>query len=159
MTQIIPPTPGSVVWYWPSAADGIASMSGAPLAAIVAGVHSDRLVNLAVFDFYGNAQQRSNVRLVQPDDAIPDFAYASWMPYQINAAGIAAPEASAATGDMFAESDGTSASETGLVKTAAVRTKGAQGAAGAPGVDVPPGGNGGTSGADGETEQDRPVGK
>lgn len=130
MTQIIPPTPGRVVWYWPSAADGIASMSGAPLAAIVAGVHSDRLVNLAVFDFYGNAQQRSNVRLVQPDDAIPDFAYASWMPYQINAAGIAAPEASTAT------------------------AVGAKGAAGAPTVDVPPGGNGGTSGADGETEQD-----
>ncbi len=86
MSAVIIPTPGRIVWYWPSAADGIATLPGGPLAAIVAGVHNDRSVNLAVFDSYGNAQQRSSVRLVQPDDDIPDTSYASWMPYQLGQA-------------------------------------------------------------------------
>lgn len=83
MTQVISPTPGRVVWFNPTPHDGIATLNGQPLAAIVAGVHNDRLVNLAVFDAYGNAQQRSNVHLVQPGDAVPDSAHATWMPFQI----------------------------------------------------------------------------
>ena len=152
MTQVISPTPGRVVWYTPTPHDGIATLNGQPLAAIVAGVHDDRLVNLAIFDAYGNTQQRSNVRLVQPGDAVPDFAHATWMPHQVGqaakteaavavadvaiaAAGIAVAFAQDVVADtannqitgtgivqtaidpsaIFAETDGTSASETGLV--------------------------------------------
>lgn len=86
MTQIISPTPGRIVWFNPTPHDGIATLNGHPLAAVVSGVHNDRLVNLAVFDAYGNAQQRSNVHLVQPGDAVPDFAHATWMPYQVGQA-------------------------------------------------------------------------
>lgn len=113
MTQVISPTPGRIVWYYPSENDGIGRLNGQPLAAIVAGVHNDNLVNLAVFDAYGNSQQRSSVHLVQPGEDVPNNAHATWMPYQINAAGITAAEVPSA--DMFAETDGTSASETGLV--------------------------------------------
>jgi hypothetical protein len=86
MTQVISPTPGRVVWFKPAPHDGIGTLNGQPLAAIVAGVHNDRLVNLAVFDAYGNTQQRSSVTLVQPGDATPDGAHATWMPHQIGQA-------------------------------------------------------------------------
>lgn len=88
MTTIITPTPGRVVWFYPAEHDGIGRLGGQPLAAIVAGVHNDRLVNLAVFDAYGNTQQRSNVPLVQPSDANRPAggAWAEWMPYQIGQA-------------------------------------------------------------------------
>lgn len=102
MSEIISPTPGRVVWFTPAAHDGIGQLNGQPLAAIVAGVHSDSLVNLAVFDAYGNAQQRSRVLLVQPGEAAPDGgSYAAWMPYQVKAAGIELPvvEASAPASD------------------------------------------------------------
>ncbi len=119
MSAVIIPTPGRIVWYWPSAADGIATLPGGPLAAIVAGVHNDRSVNLAVIDSYGHAQQRINVRLVQPDDDIPDTSYASWMPYQLGQAAKTEELQEQLQGGEgpFAETDGTSASETGLVNT------------------------------------------
>ncbi len=124
MTQVISPTPGRIVWFYPAPHDGIGQIGGQPLAAIVAGVHNDRLINLAVFDAYGNTQQRSGVTLVQPGDAVPDSAHATWMPYQIGQAAKAEtaqePDAETPlpvidTAAMFAETDGTSASETGLV--------------------------------------------
>lgn len=91
MSQIISPTPGRVVWFYPADHDGIGRLNNQPLAAIVAGVHSDNLVNLAVFDAYGNTQQRSQVHLVQPGEATPDHAHAAWMPYQVKTAGIELP--------------------------------------------------------------------
>ena len=131
MTQVISPAPGRVVWYTPTPHDGIATLNGQPLAAIVAGVHDDQLVNLAIFDAYGNTQQRSNVRLVQPGDAVPDFAHATWMPFQIGQAakhqavetatldalitGTGIVQTAIDPSAIFAETDGTSASETGLV--------------------------------------------
>ena len=72
MSAVITPTPGRIVWFHPAPHDGMAQLNGQPLAAIVAGVHHDRLVNLSVFDAYGNTQQRSNVTLVQPIDTLPD---------------------------------------------------------------------------------------
>jgi hypothetical protein len=148
VTQVISPTPGRIVWFHPAPHDGVATLNGQPLAAIVSGVHSDRLINLAVFDAYGNSQQRSNVHLVQPGDATPDSAHATWMPYQLGqatkteaalavadvaiaAAGVAvsfAAEAVTETSEpaavqvtqvdptaIFADANGTSASEIGLV--------------------------------------------
>ena len=92
MSEKIIPTVGRIVWFTPADHDGIGRLSGQPLAAIVAGVHSESQVNLAVFDAYGNTQQRSNVRLVQPGEDTPDGApYAAWMPYQVKAAGIELP--------------------------------------------------------------------
>jgi hypothetical protein len=131
MTQVISPTPGRIVWYTPAPHDGIGQIAGQPLAAIVAGVHSDRLINLAVFDAYGNTQQRSNVTLVQPGDAVPDSAHATWMPYQVGQAakhqavetavldalttGTGVVQTAIDPSAIFAETDGTSASEAGLV--------------------------------------------
>lgn len=131
MTQVISPTPGRIVWFHPAPHDGIATLNGQPLAAIVAGVHSDRLINLAVFDAYGNSQQRSNVHLVQPGDAAPDSAHATWMPYQVGQAakhqavetavadalttGTGVVQTAIDPSAIFADTDGTSASEAGLV--------------------------------------------
>jgi hypothetical protein len=123
MTQVISPTPGRIVWFYPAPHDGIATLNNQPLAAIVAGVHHDRLINLAVFDAYGNTQQRSNVTLVQPGEDWGDSAHATWMPHQISAAGIQPAQEPGAetpppvidTAVAFAETDGTSASEADLV--------------------------------------------
>jgi hypothetical protein len=121
---LIPPSPGRIVWFYPAEHDGIGRLNGQPLAAIVAGIHTDRLVNLAVFDAYGNTQQRSNVHLVQPGEERPNSAHATWMPYQIGQAAktielpVVDTPVETSTNDMLAESDGTSASETGLVNTA-----------------------------------------
>jgi hypothetical protein len=132
VSAVITPTPGRVVWFYPAEHDGIGRLNGQPLAAIVAGVHNDNLVNLAVFDAYGNSQQRSNVHLVQPGKDRPNSAHATWMPYQVGQA-AKTEQLQAAVDDaltigtgtvqisaidpkaMFAETDGTSASETGLV--------------------------------------------
>lgn len=135
MTQVISPTPGRIVWYFPAPHDGIGQIAGQPLAAIVAAAHHDRLVNLAVFDAYGNTQQRSNVQLAQPGDEVPNNAYASWMPYQVGQAakhqaietavsdsiryGTGIVQTAVDPAAFFAEIDGTSASETGLVTDAA----------------------------------------
>lgn len=134
MTQVISPTPGRVVWFYPAPHDGLATLNGQPLAAIVAGVHNDNLVNLAVFDAYGNTQQRSNVHLVQPDEDRPNSAHATWMPFQVGQAakhqavetavvdalttGTGIVQTAVDPAAFFAETDGTSASETGLVSGA-----------------------------------------
>ncbi len=86
MTQVIAPTPGRIVWYHPAEHDGIARLNGNPLSAQIAGIHNERLVNLAVLDAYGNWQQRSQVELVQPDTTAPNHAHATWMPYQVGQA-------------------------------------------------------------------------
>ena len=144
MTQVIAPTPGRIVWYWPSTNDGLSALAGQPLAAIVAAAHDDRHVNLSVIDAHGNHHGRTNVFLSQPDQERPtsrDYGFAEWMPYQKGqaakteqavavaevmaaTAGVAATpaldvaQAANPTHPVFAESDGTSASETGLVAPA-----------------------------------------
>lgn len=131
MTQVITPTPGRIVWYYPSEFDGIGQLNGQPLAAIVTGIHNDNLVNLAVFDPYGNSQSRSSVHLVQPDTERPNSAHATWMPYQVGQAakhqtveaavvdalttGTGIVQTSIDPAAFFAETTGTSASETSLV--------------------------------------------
>jgi hypothetical protein len=87
-TMIITPTVGRVVWYTP--ADGAPegyNNGGQPFAALVAYVHSDRMVNLAVFDHNGVAQSRTSVPLVQEGDpkSVGGY-YCEWMPYQIGQA-------------------------------------------------------------------------
>jgi hypothetical protein len=126
-----------MVWFYPADHDGIGRLSGQPLSGQVAAVHNDRLVNLCVLDAYGNPQARTNVTLVQPNDAKPDgAAHATWMPYQVSSAGVgqAAKHQAVETAVLdalttgtgvvqtaidpsafFAETDGASASEADLV--------------------------------------------
>lgn len=127
MSAAITPTPGRIVWYWPSANDGVPSLPGQPLAAIVTAVHTERRVNLSVFDSYGNTHARGNVSLIQPDDIRPQpgsFNFAEWMPYQIGQKAKTdelqaqiTPLPVINADAIFAKADGTSASETGLVNT------------------------------------------
>ncbi len=82
---MIKPTVGRVVWFTPSRRSAQAGFvtGDQPLAAIIAYVHSDKMVNLAVFDSNGNSHSVCSVNLVQdqePKD--PDGFYAEWMPYQ-----------------------------------------------------------------------------
>jgi hypothetical protein len=90
MTKILP-TVGRVVWFTPSrlAGDGrFAHIDGRkPLAAIVAHVFNDALVNLAVFDSNGQPHSRTSVPLVQEGEAKPEHGYfCEWMPYQVGQA-------------------------------------------------------------------------
>jgi len=52
-------------------------------AAIVCHVHSDRMVNLAVFNSSGYHEGKTSVPLVQPEDERPTGMYCEWMPYQV----------------------------------------------------------------------------
>lgn len=88
-TGVIAPSIGRVVWYWPSQVDnenGYIFSGGQPFAALVAYVHTDRLVNLSVFDMHGRHFAKQEVVLVQPVDK-PQVklagGYCEWMPYQI----------------------------------------------------------------------------
>ncbi len=117
MTKVIPLTPGRIIHFHASEHDGIARLNGQPLPAMIAGIHNDRLVNLSVCDAYGNWQPRSSVVFVQPGDNKPDHAHATWMEYQIGQAAKTEQLEQQLQGGNgpFAETDGASASETGLV--------------------------------------------
>lgn len=80
---MIKPTVGRVVHYIPSIDDPIAKQFDQPLAAIIATVWDDRLVNLTVFDANGVSQGKQAVTLLQDDDPAPKSgSYAIWMPFQ-----------------------------------------------------------------------------
>lgn len=87
-TPFIPPTVGRVVWFYPSLNTGEAgfeqNLDGEPLAAIIARVWSDQLVNLTVFDAAGRAHTRTSVALVQDlgTKDRPAIAFCTWMPFQ-----------------------------------------------------------------------------
>ena len=77
---MITPTVGRIMWYWP-----VKDQRGdQPLAAIVAHVWGNDMVNLCVFDQNGTPSSRTSVPIVQ--DGSPyiagDSPYAEWMPYQ-----------------------------------------------------------------------------
>jgi hypothetical protein len=86
---MIKPTPGRVVWFHPPTNKGFwpkdfTYYGGfAPLAAIVAHVWDDRMVNLSVFDSDGKPYSFTSVELLQDDDPKPEAGrFACWMPYQ-----------------------------------------------------------------------------
>lgn len=81
---MITPTPGRIVWFYPSPGDFRSLRQGPePMAAIVAHVSSDRRVNLTVFDHMGTPRGYSGVPLLQDDDTPPaGLGHACWMPYQ-----------------------------------------------------------------------------
>jgi hypothetical protein len=73
---MISPTIGRVVLFHP------ANPHDQPFPALVAYVHSDRMVNLAVFDSNGNPFGKTSVQLLQDGDPTPDWCYCEWMPFQ-----------------------------------------------------------------------------
>ncbi len=80
---MIEPTPGRVVWYWPSEDDPTPKFKGEPLAAHICRVRNDRLVNLLVIRADGVTYGRHGVILLQDGDDRPkDGRYCEWMPYQ-----------------------------------------------------------------------------
>jgi hypothetical protein len=79
----IKPTVGRIVHYTPSRDDLDLRNDGAPLAAVIAKVWSDSMVNLAVFAPTGLPRPRSGVRLLQPGEQAPDVChYCEWMDFQ-----------------------------------------------------------------------------
>lgn len=98
MSKLIPPTPGRVVWYWPSQQEIDAKAfvyedPTQPLAATVARVWHDRMVNLSIVDQAGAQFRRTSVKLLQEDDERPHTSegpFACWMPYQLGQAAKAA---------------------------------------------------------------------
>lgn len=85
---MITPTPGRIVWFWPDALEieavpVVHNDKKQPLAAMVAYVHNDRLVNLSVIDQEGQQFSVENVRLMQGDEACNvGGTYCEWMPFQ-----------------------------------------------------------------------------
>jgi len=74
---MISPTVGRVVWFYHS------GEPENPMAAIVAKVHDDRLVNLMAISPEGHPHPRPSVPLLQDDDK-PDgrSEWCAWMPFQ-----------------------------------------------------------------------------
>jgi len=79
---MIKPTIGRVMWYWPERED----RGEQPLCALVAYVHDDNMVNLAVFDDHGDfiCGGARSVPIVQDGSPhiVGDSPYCEWMPYQ-----------------------------------------------------------------------------
>jgi len=86
---MIKPTVARMVLYFPSILE---KANDRPMAATVAYVHSDRLVNLGVLDYEGNQFRAVHVPLLQDDDAAPNTgAWCEWMVYQKQVASGAIP--------------------------------------------------------------------
>jgi len=82
---MIKPTPGRIVWFTPWSNDIEIDHhdKSQPLAAIVAYVWSDTMVNLSVIDQNGTHHARTSVKLLQDEDAAPaEGGFAQWMPFQ-----------------------------------------------------------------------------
>lgn len=76
---MIQPTVGRVVWFYKYVPG---QGHKGPLAAHVAHVHSDSMVNLMVIDEVGVAHGATSVHLRQDGDEAPQSNYCEWMPYQ-----------------------------------------------------------------------------
>jgi len=73
------PTVGRIVLFHPR--------PGVTQAAIVAYVHSDTMLNLAVFGSNGEVEGWTSVQLVAPGQPKPEFGFfCEWMPYQVGQA-------------------------------------------------------------------------
>lgn len=87
--KVIKPTVGRVVLYWPRNFEGGMKISDdQPMAATVAYVWNDRLVNLSVKDHRGNVHGLLSVKLIQPeDDRLEGGGFCEWMEFQKGQAG------------------------------------------------------------------------
>lgn len=83
---MIKPTPGRIVWFVPGKTFQGSYDGTQALAGIITYVHSDRMINVSVFDQNGIQYAMTSIPLVQPEDKAPPSGwYAYWMPYQIKA--------------------------------------------------------------------------
>ncbi len=84
---MIQPTVGRVVHFHCSpdfaGTNGLYRQDASPMAAHVAFVHDERMINLCVIDHTGQSHGLTSIQLVQPDDEVPESAHARWMPYQV----------------------------------------------------------------------------
>lgn len=88
---MIKPTVGRAVHFY---------LNDLPLAATIAYVHNDRLINIGYLDTNGNHKNQTSVQLVQDDD-MPISFHCRWMDYQIGkAAKTEALEAQIATSNF-----------------------------------------------------------
>jgi hypothetical protein len=91
---MIPPTPGRVVWFFPSLSDPLSipaqlthddplGQKKTALAAQIARAWSNNCVNLMVIDGNGNPHSRTRVVLLQDGDERPftDLSYCTWPEY------------------------------------------------------------------------------
>lgn len=79
---LIKPVVGRVVWFFPAPHFSVAGAPG-PLAATIVHVHSDRMINVAVYDSNGKQFAETSVTLVQPGDEVYTGANrCEWMPFQ-----------------------------------------------------------------------------
>lgn len=94
----ITPTVGRIVWFYPDEVPMQQAAAGQPLAAIVTHVHSDTMVNLAVFSPAGGTFGVTSVDLYQGEGDRPSETYGrfcEWMPYQKGQAAKAEAQAAA----------------------------------------------------------------
>jgi hypothetical protein len=94
---MIVPTVGRVVWFYQNGLRDTLTEKQ-PRAAIIAFVHNDRCVNLAVFDRNGKSFGLTSITLIQEGDDAPskgDLSFCCWMPYQIGQAKAAGARAGA----------------------------------------------------------------
>ena len=78
--QIITPTVGRIVHYWPSKGDAMTHNKGDHVAAIITHVWSETSVNLVVFDMLGRSQGLASVKLIQPgEDILEDGGYCTFI--------------------------------------------------------------------------------
>lgn len=92
-TNLIKPTVGRVVWYWPSLATltvrcMFSNDPTQPMAAHIAYVWHDRMVNLVAYDHEGNVHALPSVSLIQPGEDVPEGRdFCQWMPHQVKEQG------------------------------------------------------------------------
>ncbi len=104
---MIKPTIGRVVWLWPCTGvledkKIVHRDKTLPLAATVAYVWNDRMVNLAAVDQDGKPFHLTSVTLMQGDEPYsPEGSYCEWMPYQKGQAEKAATPATDAVSDLL----------------------------------------------------------
>lgn len=82
--SIITPTVGRSILFKPDPVNNPTLL----FVALICAVHSDRLVNLAVFDEAGNQFSRQSVTLVQDGDEAPAMPHAVCMPFQLGQARV-----------------------------------------------------------------------
>ena len=84
---MIKPTVGRMVWFYKYGQTQV-DANEQPMAAIIAHVWNDNMINIAYFDSNGIAHNQTSVYLVQEGEANPPnpTAFCVWMPYQIGQA-------------------------------------------------------------------------
>lgn len=81
---MIDPTPGRMLWYWPTASEKSDSDDSQPRAAVVCHVTCNELVTLSVFSDLGTPYTKTDVVLAHDREAGPGEA--EWMPHQLEQA-------------------------------------------------------------------------